>query len=98
MQLRRLAPSHVVWVVDLENLRWHYARTLACWSVNYQCVWNEVAAMYDDEFARMWWLYLQGAEAGFRWGGLHLWQMVLAKDEKAPWPLDREIRLVGDKG
>ena len=80
-----------LWVLDVENLRQHYARTLACWSENYERVWQQVAAQRGAAFARMWWLYLQGAEAGFRWGGLHLWQLVLAADDRAPWPLDREV-------
>ena len=51
--------------------------------------------MFDEQFARMWWLYLQGSEASFRWGKLQLWQAVLVKNEQSQWPLDREVH-VGD--
>lgn len=79
-------------ILDVENLNQHYARTLAHWSANFQAVRDQVVRMYDEPFARMWWLYLQGAEAAFRWGGLQLWQVVLAGgDGPAPWPLCREV-------
>ncbi|MFW6059396.1 MAG: class I SAM-dependent methyltransferase [Phycisphaeraceae bacterium] len=92
-QIASIGADAGLWIVDVENLRQHYARTLACWAANYQAVREQVVAMHGEQFARMWWLYLQGAEAAFRWGGLHLWQIVLARDERAPWPLDREVRL-----
>ena len=80
-------------VIDVENLAPHYARTLSRWSANFKAVWEQVVAMYDETFARMWWLYLQGAEAAFRWGGLELWQVVLSHEADFPWPLDREVGL-----
>jgi len=80
-------------VVDVENLAPHYARTLARWSANYEAAWDEVVGMYDERFARMWRLYLKGAEAAFRWGGLQLWQVVLGREGEFPWPLDREVGL-----
>jgi len=82
-----------LWVSDVENLRWHYARTLACWAANFDKARDRIAAERDECFVRMWWLYLQASEAAFRWGGLHLWQVVLAKDESAPCPLNREVGL-----
>ncbi len=80
-------------VLDVENLRRHYSLTLRGWSENFDRVREQVGQSHGQRFARMWWLYLQGAEAAFRWGGLHLWQLVLARDADAPWPLDREVRL-----
>ncbi len=77
----------------MENLRRHYALTLRGWSENFQRVREQVVELHGQRFARMWWLYLQGAEAAFRWGGLHLWQIVLGRDADARWPLDREVRL-----
>lgn len=78
-------------VADLENLRQHYELTLQAWAANFDKARDEVVAMFDEQFARMWWFYLQGAEAGFRWGGLQLWQMVLLGKELKNWPLDREV-------
>ncbi|HEX5470454.1 MAG TPA: cyclopropane-fatty-acyl-phospholipid synthase family protein [Lacipirellulaceae bacterium] len=78
-------------VLDVENLRQHYARTLDCWMANFKTVFNRVAETRGPEFARMWWLYLNGAYAGFRWGDLQLWQVVFAKDENHRWPLNRQV-------
>lgn len=96
-QVTRGAPRAHLRVVDVENLASHYARTLAAWAANYRQAYDQVVAMYDDRFARMWWLYLQGAEAGFRWGGLQLWQVVLCHEARFPWPLDREVGMSGHK-
>ncbi|MEX1997287.1 MAG: cyclopropane-fatty-acyl-phospholipid synthase family protein [Candidatus Andersenbacteria bacterium] len=78
-------------IMDVENLRQHYALTLHAWSRNFQAVSDQVVRMYNEEFVRMWWLYLQGSEAAFRWGGLNLWQVVMTPKESTAWPLNREV-------
>lgn len=78
-------------ILDVENLYQHYARTLAHWSANFWAQRNQVARMYNKDFTRMWWLYLKGSEAAFCWGDLQLWQIVLARDGLANWPLNREV-------
>ncbi|MEX0649722.1 MAG: cyclopropane-fatty-acyl-phospholipid synthase family protein [Candidatus Andersenbacteria bacterium] len=85
------AASSGLVVTDVENLWRHYAKTLQHWSKNFRAVQDQVISQYDEKFARMWWLYLQGSEAGFRWGDLQLWQLVLTKDKVASWPLNREV-------
>jgi cyclopropane-fatty-acyl-phospholipid synthase len=78
-------------IADVENLWQHYVKTLAAWSDGFTQHRRQIAKMYNEELARMWWLYLQGSEAGFRWGGLQLWQFVIVKDKSSAWPLNREI-------
>ena len=39
----------------------------------------EAAAVLDERFCRMWEYYLAAAEAGFRYGGLVVFQIQLAK-------------------
>ncbi len=92
-QITSQAAGEDLWIGDVENLRRHYAKTLSCWSECFQAVRVQVASMYDESFARMWWLYLQGAEAAFRWGDLQLWQVVLIKGKDALLPLERRINL-----
>jgi len=75
---------------DVENLRSHYALTLEAWSRAFQEHLRDVVKMYGEAFARMWWLYLQGTLAGFRSGGLCLWQIILTKDQTVSLPLTRE--------
>lgn len=77
-------------VVDCENLWQHYARTLHHWHANVAKHKEEVVNMFDEEFYRMWTLYLQSCEAGFKWGDLQLYQTVLLGKD-AVWPLNREV-------
>lgn len=74
-------------IVDLENLRHHYTRTLAEWLARYRASESEVERMYGPEFVRTWRLYLAGSEAGFRSGSLQLFQLQFARGEcRTPWP------------
>ena len=66
-------------VTDIEILRLHYARTLACWLERFAANRAEIAALYDERFCRMWECYLAGAEMGFRYGGHMNFQLQLTK-------------------
>lgn len=74
-------------VLDVENLRMHYARTLEFWLERYERAWDTVVKMYGVEFARAWRLYLAGSIASFRVGNLQLFQIVFAgsKCQRIPW-------------
>ncbi len=74
-------------VLDIENLRLHYARTCADWLRNYTRVEDTVRGMYGDQFVRAWRLYLAGASAGFSHGTMQLYQMVFAPhgNNAVPW-------------
>ncbi len=65
-------------VADVENLRSHYARTLRCWRERFEAAGPQVRAMFGEEFARAWHLYLAGSEAAFRGGSLQLYQVLFA--------------------
>jgi cyclopropane-fatty-acyl-phospholipid synthase len=85
-------------VLDVENLRLHYARTLEHWLERFDSSGDDVATMYDAWFRRAWRLYLAGSIAGFRSGTLQLFQMLFAGSECRPmcWtraPLYRESPL-----
>jgi len=80
---RVLAPADMS-VVDVENLRLHYARTLSCWSERFAAARNDVRSQYSDEFARAWELYLAGSQAAFASGWMQLFQVVFAPRESAP--------------
>jgi len=74
-------------VLDVENLRLHYARTLEFWLERFERAWDSVVNMYDLEFARAWRLYLAGSIAAFRVGNLQLFQIVFAgaNSRQLPW-------------
>ncbi len=69
---------HVI-VTDVEILRLHYAEMLKAWRERFIARRAEAAALYDERFCRMWEFYLAGPEAGFRYGGLMVFQIQLAK-------------------
>jgi cyclopropane-fatty-acyl-phospholipid synthase len=71
-------------VVDVENLRLHYARTLAHWGERFAAIEQHVRSRYGEEFRRAWELYLAGSEAAFSTGHLQLFQVVFAPAESDP--------------
>jgi cyclopropane-fatty-acyl-phospholipid synthase len=74
-------------VLDVENLRLHYAQTLRHWLARYEAASERVRRMFDEKFVRMWRLYLAGSVAGFACGTLQLFQVVFAPGESndVPW-------------
>jgi len=71
-------------VLDVENLRLHYARTLAHWSARFAAAREQVRARYGESFRRAWELYLAGSEAAFAAGSLQLFQVVFAPRGSEP--------------
>ena len=74
-------------VLDVENLRQHYAKTLEHWLARFEQSADQVEAMFGPEFVRAWRLYLAGSTASFRAGHLQLFQVVFAgyACRKIPW-------------
>ncbi len=77
-------------VVDVENLRLHYAATLAEWLRRFDAAAHEVADMFDDTFVRAWRIYLAGSRAAFTTGTMQLFQIVFApgSSNAIPWTRD----------
>jgi cyclopropane-fatty-acyl-phospholipid synthase len=80
-------------VADIEILRLHYAMTLAAWRKRFRANRDKVAALYDERFCRMWEFYLAGAEIGFRYQGMMVFQVQLAKKIDA-LPLTRDYMML----
>ena len=74
---------------DAEALRYHYAHTLEEWYRRTNAARDEIVALYDERFFRMWQFYLAGAEAAFRHGGLVNWQVQFIRSREAI-PMTRE--------
>jgi cyclopropane-fatty-acyl-phospholipid synthase len=74
-------------VLDVENLRLHYAQTLRHWLDLYEAAGERVRAMFDEKFVRMWRLYLAGSIAAFSTGTLQLFQVLFATADNndVPW-------------
>lgn len=67
-----------LYVTDVEILRRHYADTLAHWRRRFHAAWDDVAALYDTRFCRMWDFYLAGCESAFRHGDQMVFQIQMA--------------------
>ena len=66
-------------ITDIEVLRLHYAETLRAWRERFLANWDKAAAILDEKFCRMWEFYLAGSETAFRYQGLVVFQLQLAK-------------------
>jgi cyclopropane-fatty-acyl-phospholipid synthase len=74
-------------VLDVENLRLHYEKTLSHWLQRYNDAADTVARMFDETFVRAWRLYLAGSQVAFRTGWMQLFQVVFARggSNEIPW-------------
>jgi cyclopropane-fatty-acyl-phospholipid synthase len=73
-----------------ENLREHYAKTLAAWSANLDAHWAEAVKEVGQGTARVWRLYMAGSRLGFDRNHIELHQVLcvrLAADGKSGMPL-----------
>lgn len=77
-------------VMDVEAMRFHYSHTLEEWYNRTVLHRDEIVALYDEQFFRMWQFYLVGAEQSFRHGTMVNWQIVYVKDREA-LPMTRDF-------
>ena len=77
-------------VLDVENLRLHYARTLEHWLNLFEQSSAATRRMFDEQFVRTWRLYLAGSLAAFQTGDLQLFQVLFADAVNNDLPLTRE--------
>ena len=72
-------------VIDVENLRRHYAPTLDAWAERFDRRWAQIQALnpelFNERFRRIWRVYLIGCAEMFRspTGYTHLFQIVFSK-------------------
>lgn len=77
-------------IVDVESLRIHYKKTLLLWYQNYENNIDKVREMFDEQFVRMWRIYLCSCAAGFNNGVVDIHQMLLTKGVDNKIPLTRD--------
>ncbi len=85
-----LLPEYDFHLLDIENLRMHYAKTLDSWSERFERNVETVRNMFDERFVRMWRLYLQSSAASFRLGNISIHQLLFSKGVNNSLPLTRE--------
>lgn len=85
-------PDNHLRLVDYESLKLHYALTLDEWLRRHKTNKKQIVRMYDEQFYRMWELWLASSSAGFRYGDLDLSQFTFVKDggQLDSLPLTRE--------
>ncbi len=84
-------------IVDIENLRRHYALTLDAWSERFDRNWDKIHALdpkrFDERFRRVWRTYLVACAEMFRSpkSQTHLFQIVFSKGNisKDNYPMSR---------
>jgi len=75
-------------LTDVEILRFHYAKTLREWYRRCMEHRDEIVAMYDERFFRMWTFYLSGSTASFENGGMCNFQLQYTR-RRATLPITR---------
>ncbi len=78
-----------------ENLRQHYALTLAGWNRNLVENWDECVAEVGANTARVWGLYIAGSRVGFERGEIELHHVLATRGERgapARFPLRPDWR------
>jgi len=76
-------------VIDIENLRRHYARTLECWARNFEAHTAEIRRCVDERTYRIWRIYLAGCAHAFARGDIAVYQILCQKTRRdadtLPW-------------
>lgn len=77
--------KHGLEVLDIENLRRHYALTLDCWAERFERNWDDIQRLdpqrFNERFRRQWRTYLYGCAEMFRSPKehTHLFQITFSK-------------------
>ena len=70
-------------IEDWHNFGPDYDRTLMEWHARFETAWPDLKARYSERFRRMWRYYLLTCAGFFRSRQGQLWQLVLAKPQRA---------------
>ena len=83
-------------ITDVEVLRLHYGYTLDAWYDRVVAAREQIVALYDERFYRMWQFYLAGAGAAFHFGGMVNYQVQLAKNRHV-LPITRDYMIAEEQ-
>jgi cyclopropane-fatty-acyl-phospholipid synthase len=74
-------------ILDVENLRLHYAKTIEHWRKRFNEASDRIATRFSQSFVRAWDLYLAGSQAAFTTGSMQLFQVLFARgtSNAIPW-------------
>ncbi len=92
-----LMAKHGLEILDIENLRRHYALTLDAWADNFDRNWSKIYALdpesYNEKFRRKWRVYLNFCAEYFRIDNaiLRLYQITFSRGNTRTYPMDRKF-------
>jgi cyclopropane-fatty-acyl-phospholipid synthase len=86
-----------LYLTDIEIWRLHYAETLRHWRERFVANRERAKQIYDERFCRMWEFYLAGCEMSFRYRGLVVFQIQMAKRIDTV-PLTRDYIVEAERG
>jgi cyclopropane-fatty-acyl-phospholipid synthase len=76
-------------ILDVENLRLHYAKTLEKWTENYEKNAEKIRELFDETFVKQWRLFLYSSAAGFKYGNSQLFQILFSNGPNNALPITR---------
>jgi cyclopropane-fatty-acyl-phospholipid synthase len=76
-------------ILDVENLRLHYAETLRHWLERFERCADVVRTRFDEQFVRAWRFYLLASAVSFESGGLQLFQVLFSRNTNNNVPRTR---------
>lgn len=76
-------------ILDIENLRLHYAKTLEKWIENYERNIEKARELFDEAFLKRWRLFLNSSAAGFKYGESRLFQVLFSNGLNNTLPITR---------
>lgn len=88
-ELLEVFEPHGFSVLDVENLRPHYVKTLHDWLSRYETHAEAVQGRYGEVFMRTWLLYLSASLAAFETGWLQLFQVLFSRPGNNDLPASR---------
>jgi cyclopropane-fatty-acyl-phospholipid synthase len=91
-EMMDLFQTNALSVLDVENIRLHYAETLWHWLDRFERSRERVAEMFDERFVRMWRLYLAGSFAAFEADRLQLYQVLFSPERATAIPRNRRYQ------
>jgi cyclopropane-fatty-acyl-phospholipid synthase len=91
-------------ITDIEILRLHYAKTLRAWRERFLAHREQVAALYDERFCRMWEFYLATSESAFQYQDMMNFQIQIVRQQEAlpltrnyMWEKEEQLRAIDRK-
>ena len=81
---------------DVETLRLHYAYTLRHWLKRTRAAKDQIIAVYDERFFRMWDFYLSGGIVAFESGAMCNYQIQSVRERRAR-PITRDYMMEAEQ-